>query len=116
MLRITNYKKNKCQCYNNQDEKISRNLIKNAREIVKKRLSVGFGCGLQKKYFNEKELKYLREITKNNINFLCDANSGKFDIDIDLSFFRCFPKRKEKNKKIYEFNDYKEIFRYLKRK
>ena len=87
-------------------------LIKEIKKISKG-FGVGFGCGLSKKLFNEKQRDVLKEVGVFNSNYGCGANSGKFDIGVDLSVFRCFPLACWKNKNLFDFKNTKEIEQYF---
>lgn len=51
-----------------------------------------FSCGLSRSIFSEEEISYMRQ-QKINLPFGCEGFSGKFDIDIDGSIYKCFPTR-----------------------
>jgi len=89
------------------------NLIQQIKKTDKNKIRLGFGCGFSKEMFNKEQLGILKEYSIVNLNWGCDGNSGRFDIDTDLSVFRCFPLSNWHRKKITDFKNSKEIENYF---
>ena len=71
-----------------------------------------FSCGLSRDIFLEEEIQFLNQ---KNIypQYGCDWFSGKFDIDIDGSIYKCFPTRSlylRKKLSIYSFESEQQLF------
>jgi len=117
MLRIANPifgAKNEYVSFN-QYAVLAKNIIQQIKKSNKNKIRIGFGCGFSKKMFTEKQFKILKEYNVVNLNWGCDGNSGRFDIDTDLFVFRCFPLSDWKRKKLTDFEDSKEIEKYFNR-
>ncbi len=76
-------------------------LIKEIDKIKKEKIGFGFGCGLSEKFGVA------------GVSCGCGENSGKFDIGVDLSVFRCFPLAGWKTKKLSDFRNTEEVKKYF---
>jgi len=52
---------------------------------------LGFGCGLSKKVFLDKEIQYMRENITWSFGFWCENNGWRYDINTDGTIYRCYP-------------------------
>jgi MoaA/NifB/PqqE/SkfB family radical SAM enzyme len=71
-----------------------------------------FSCGLTRSIFLESEIKYMNQLWIFP-RYGCDGFSGRFDIDIDGSIYKCFPTRTlylKKNLSIYNFASEEQLF------
>jgi len=94
---------------------LAKNLVREIKKTDKNKIKIGLGCGFSKKMFTEKQIEVLKRYNVVNLNWGCDGNSGRFDIDIDLSIFRCFPLSSWRTKKLSDFKDSEEIENYFSR-
>ncbi len=92
---------------------LAKNLIQQMKKSNKNRVRFGFGCGFSKNMFNKEQLNILKKYNVVNLNWGCDGNSGRFDIDTDLSVFRCFPLSNWQRRKITDFRNPREIEGYF---
>lgn len=56
-----------------------------------KKQPIIIGCGLDKNIFSQEELDYIKRYTLIRLEFWCDGNKWKLDINTDGSFFKCYP-------------------------
>lgn len=71
-----------------------------------------FSCWLSRDIFVSTEIEYMNSIGIYP-RYGCDGFSGKFDIDIDGSIYKCFPTRSlylKKRLSIYSFTDEQQLF------
>jgi len=52
---------------------------------------ITFWCGLSRYIFTQEQLEYLEKNTSLELNWGCENNGGKYDINTDGSIFRCYP-------------------------
>lgn len=70
-----------------------------------KKFFLEFSCWLDKSIFNKIELDYIKNNTNIKLNFWCDWNIWRFDINTDWKFFKCYPlKNLFNNKKFSKLN------------
>lgn len=89
------------------------NLVKEIKKFEGRKIPIDFGCGLSKKMFSKEQLQVLKERRVVGRGWGCDGNTGRFDIGIDLSVFRCFPLSNWKKKKLADFRNVKEVEEYF---
>ena len=92
---------------------LAKNLIREIKKTDKNRIKIGFGCGFSKKMFSKEQIQVLKEYKIVSRGWGCDGNSGRFDIGVDLSVFRCFPLSNWKTKRLFDFNNIQEIEKYF---
>jgi len=92
---------------------LAKNLIREIKKTDKNKVRIGLGCGFPKEMFSKKQLEILRKYGVISKGWGCDGNSGRFDIETDLSVFRCFPLSNWKTKKLSDFNKVQEIEKYF---
>ncbi len=92
---------------------LAKNLVKSVKKSDKHRIRIGFGCGLSKNIFSEKEQQLIKDYQVVTKGWGCDGNSGRFDVGVDLSVFRCFPLSNWQTKKLFDFNSVQEIEGYF---
>jgi organic radical activating enzyme len=90
-----------------------KNLIKGIKQANQNKIGVGFGCGLAKKSFSKMEQRLIKDYQVVTRGWGCNGNSGRFDIGVDLSVFRCFPLSYWRKKKLSDFSNTKEAERYF---
>ena len=88
---------------------LAKNLVREIKKTNENKIKIGFGCGLSKEMFNGGQLSILKKYRVANLNWGCDANSGRFDIGTDLSVFRCFPLSNWQRRKLTDFKNPREI-------
>lgn len=115
ILRIANpiIGQNNKYISSNYYSSLAKNLIKEIKKTDKNKIRIGFGCGFSKKMFSAKQLQILKSYNVVNMKWGCDGNSGRFDIGVDLSVFRCFPLSNWQKRKLTDFNNFEEIENYF---
>lgn len=91
---------------------LAKNIIREIKKVDKNKVRIGFGCGLAMGMFNEKQKRVLKGCGI-ELKWGCDGNSGRFDIGVDLSVYRCFPLANWDEKKLSDFGSAKEIEDYF---
>lgn len=66
---------------------------------------ISISCWLDKSIFTKEELLYIEEETNIELNFWCEWNMWKFDINTDGSIFKCYPLEKLFNNKKYKISN-----------
>ena len=84
---------------------MSSNLINQLNDFEKKRISIGFDCGMPLCLFSDEEIGRLFKLNKGGLKFSCGP---AIDIGIDMQVWSCFPLSKNKES-IYKFNNINEI-------
>lgn len=117
MLRVANpvfNQKNKYVSLNRYPT-LAKNIIREIKKADESKIRIGFGCGLAKNMFSPEEIHLLKKYNVANMKWGCDGNSGRFDISVNLSVFRCFPLSGWQEKKLLDFNNSQEIENYFNR-
>jgi len=91
---------------------LAKNIIRKVKKASERKIKIGFGCGFFQKMFDETQQRFLKYNVV-NLKWGCDANTGRFDVDTDLSVFRCFPLSDWKRKKLSNFKDNAEVENYF---
>jgi len=96
-----------------KNKDIAKTIIREIKKVDKKKFNICYGCGLSKDDLTDNQIKLIESHCRQEVKYGCDGNSGRFDIDVDLSVFRCFPLSKWHVKKIDDFNNLEEIEEYF---
>lgn len=92
---------------------LAKNIVQEIKKSDKDKIRIGLGCGFSKKMFTKEQSRVLKSYEVANMRWGCDGNNGRFDIDTDLSVFRCFPLSNWQRKKLTDFNNTKGIEDYF---
>lgn len=99
-LKITNTEMGKIPIMDNSDRKLWIYIFDFIQKYYKD-FFIEISCWLDRSIFTEQELSFIKNEACINLQFWCEGNIWKFDINTDGEIFKCFPLKWLSTPKIY---------------